>query len=624
MTFPVIHGWQVDVRKDSISTVDLEKNHSLLDDLLNEEKVWKLATHEDSFVRRALYRLLDVALAKRKHSLNPATISASVVTSGLHANQAGSALDFVKVLSTLTIEFPDVWTLHYTGSRKKSSQNRLCHFLKRGSRGGPPEFWAYISTLLSNLPRSVIMSASAVEASTIADDEDQPFLLVLKALHEGLNSKDEGRLTQGAAWNTYLNAFELVRSYLPEPADQQHLHKDMLFPILRQYISPLPEQSRWTVSGPQQSNICLRACNLALLEIPKAFSEEWQLLSAKLIEDLKTSLPEQSKEFAKSQDSISAETCRWYKLQASLLGSKSGHSLRSLMTQSIPFEIRSAVAVITARNGKPYGAAAALTNAIHLIPESILGNVTAKEILLDFVNNIIPQLILSPSAKYFIQLLDSLKQEDNVSKAYEKCTRTLTNAPESAAKSSALQAFISSARLASNEPLFEGIKRSLQHALKDDDEPSWRLVMAAVGNPAAPKKLTDDIIATIIDGLPINSESHAGLHGLEMATKQNEGIVRGFALSTRGSTLLSALVLLTHSRDDIISQRARNLSSLVEQTLAIDGNSGQATNSIIEIINSGLSAAGAESLSYVSPRTNSPRCANRKTGWKPSWAKHRS
>lgn len=148
--------------------------------------------------------------------------------------------------------------------------------------------------------------------------------------------------------------------------------------------------------------------------------------------------------------------------------------------------------------------------------------------------------------------------------------------------------------------------------------------MAAVGNSAAPKKLTDDILANMTEGLSIASESPAGLHGLEMATKLNEGIVRDFALSTQGSTLLSALVLLTHSSAEIISQRAKNLNSLIEQTLAADGNSGQATDSIIEIINNGLSTAGAESLSYVRPRTNCLRCANKKTGWKPSWVKRRS
>lgn len=567
---------------------------------MNEDKVWKLSIHADPFVRRALYRLLSVALAKHKNSLNPSVISANILTSGLHANQAGSALDFAKVVSTLSAELPNVWTIHYTGSGKKSAQNRLCYFLKKGSQGGPPEFWTQISSLISSLPLSVLLNEEEDDHTSDSDAEKRPHSQVLNALHEGLSSKDEPRSNQSSAWNCYLDVFELLQASRPKSADYQQFYEDSVFPIVPQYIRPSPEFSRWTVSGIYQKDICLRACNIALLDDPHAFGKQWRDLSGKIVEDLKTSLPEQSKEHTKSQDSLSAETDRWYQLQGALLGGPASKFIRLIVEQSILCEVESIVGILKARHGKPYGAAAALEACIKCTTEITMGNQAIKTTLLQFVNHDIPGLVLSPSAKYLIHILGLLEGKDDVSQAYEKSLRNLTDAAESPSKANAMQTFISSQRLANSKSLFTIVMDSLRQALKTDDGASWILVMAAVVNSAAPRILTDGILAAIADHLSTSEESSAGLHGLELAAKQNQSVIQDFAASARGSRLLSTLLVLSESSDSTESRRAKGLSILVERAMAATVSSGQTTKPLLEMISSSIGSATAGSLSVDS------------------------
>ena len=581
---------------ESSSEAELEKSQTVLDQLINEEKIWKLASHTDPYVRRALYRFLVVVLAKKKNALNPSMISASILMSGLHTSQAGSSLDYARALATASTALPEVWTTHYTGTGKKSAVNRLCHFLKKGSQGGPAEYWSYVATLMSSLPSRFLMQEGEEGSEKKAVDDVRSYSFVLSALHEGVTNKDEPRTSQGAAWNTYLKTSELVYTYLPT-VERGSFFRVSVFPIVSQYIRPSTDYSGWAVIGPQQQIVCLRACSQILQGGQEAFDEEWRALSSKIIQDLRTSLPEQSKEYVASQDRFVAETDRWYRLQARIIEQDATNSVRTIITQCISPEIQCFVSTLKARNGKPYGAAAALESSIRLLPDVILGNSETKETLSSFVDDTVPDLLLSPSVKYLIRIIHLSDQTLGIHQGYQKSMRALSDAPESATKSIALQSFVSSPSLASSDSLFTVVMRCLHQAMKDDDGMSWDLVMAALGNPIAPRDLTDDILATMIEGLSINRENLTGLHGLEMTMKQNGSMVKDFALSAKGTGLLSRLILLADLPNEAVSRRARALNTLIEKALAVDGGSVQATNSIIEIVNTGLDNAGSESLS---------------------------
>lgn len=609
---------------ESIPEADMEKSRILFNEFLNEEKLWQFASDSDAFVRRALYRLLGTGLTRYKDTLNPSTISASVLVSGLNTPQSGSAFDYAKILAFLSVELPDAWTTYYPGSGKKSAANRLCHFLKRGSQGGPPEFWSQIAALLSSLPLSILVGSADTESNKRADGEKDSPMPVLNALHEGLNSKNESRANRFAAWNAYLTASEIVLSAFPDVATRRRIVTSSILPILAQYVRPSSDNSRWAViTGAQGQELCARACNQAILRDADSFEEEWNVLSNIIIEEFKISLPEQAKEYAKSQDSLSAEAERWYCLQADLL-KRNGQDVASItFKRTVPSEISSAVAILQARNGKPYGAAAALEASIQKLTEIVLSDEGCKAKILRFINETLPNLLLSPSAKYLIRILNHLDGSCDTSQSYDKCMQMLAEAPESASKSTALQSFISSPRLATTNSLFEVVTSSLSQAMKDDGSMSWDLVMAAISNPVAPKSLTDELLAKMTEGLSIYPKIIMGLHGLELTIKRNSGKVTDFARSPNGSSLLSKLLLLSDSPDDGIAQRARYTSTTIEKTLAAHGGASQTTNSLIEIVNRGLDTAEAVSLSYVShSRKILGGSANRTTGLIPLLPKH--
>lgn len=584
---------------EAVPEADIEKSRILLKEFLNEEKLWRFASDSDASVRRALYRLLGMALARYKETLNPSIISASVLMSGLNATQSGSAFHFAKVLTQLSVEIPHAWTTSYPGSGKTSATKRLCHFLKKGSQGGPPEFWSQIAELLPNLPSSILVNVVDEESDEKADGGKGSFTPVLSALHDGLNHRDEPRGNSFAAWSAYLTASDLTLSSVPDTTTRRRILTSSVLPILGQYIKPSSDSSRWAVTDAQGQIVCVRACNQAISRDAGSFGEEWNALSDAIVEDFKTSLPEQAKDHVKSQDSLSAEASRWYGLQAALLKDNGQEITGTIFKRTVESEINSIVSILKVRLGKPYGVSAALETSLQEIPEIVLGDEACKAKLLTFANETLPNLLLSPSAKYLVRILNYLDGSCNIGGSYDKCMQMLAEAPEPASKSIALQSFISSPRLATTDSLLKIVIASSNQAMKHDDPISWDLVMAAIRNPAAPKSLTEEVLSGMTEGLSMNSKSTTGLHGLELTVKHNAGIVIDFARSPGGSSLISKLLLLAESPDDGIAQRARYTSTTVEQALEAQGGVDQTTNSLIEIIKKGLGTAEVDSLSYV-------------------------
>ena len=579
----------------------LQKHRELFSDLLSQEKVWIHASNPDPAVRRSVYRLIVAAIAKQKDALDITIISPKVLTASLHINQAGSTYDYSKALASISVDFPDAWTLHYVGSGKKSAIKRLCQFLSKGSQGGPSEYWLQVSILLRHVPKEVLLAKSNSEPIEASDDRPRFNLAVLEALHDGLVSKDEPRSNQGEAWNAYLDVAAHLQSILEHPEERLHLLKLYVVPLLVQYIRPTQEYSRWTVPAMRQLLICSRVFEQTAKGAWNLLGEEWRHLSATIIDDIRTSLPEQSKDYIKSQNSLAAESSRWYNLQATILKGDASDSIRSLFRSTLVTELQSVIDIVRTRNGKPYSAASTLESAIQSLPKLVLNSGATQKIVTNFVVDGIPDLLLSPSAPYCIDILNDVEGILDVRQTYLDAIVKLREAPESTAKSSALQRLISSSFLnqSGEAKLLDSVVKSSLKQVMANDSRDWALVMAAMGNPVVPTTLTDDLLWSMTEGLSIEEKRSAGLHGLELAVKLNGRVVKSFTLSKHGSDLLSKLLRLSESADENVSQQAKNITVAIEAILAEEKGSGHATRSIIEIVNKGVDAAGAESLSYV-------------------------
>lgn len=590
------------MRADQLPAVDSGKTRDKVDDFLKKKEVWKFASDPDPYLRLAVYRLATATFTKSTDSVDLRIISDNVLTSSLNISQAGSALRYVTTLALLTSKSPAIWTQYYSGSGKKSALRKLCQFLRRGSQGGPPEYWGQVKTMIQHLPTSVILPELEGDSEIMKAQELGTIPALLEALRSGIMNKEEPKDHHSAAWNTYLDICSHLLKNSPSQNYRDHLAKSSIVPLVSAFVISNPVDLDWTILGSKQLSISVRAFCQVLHVSLEIFQEEWRRLSSQIIENIQRSLPEQSKDYKASQDLISGQIGRWYKLQSSILKEQDSEVVRSLISTTLESEIKASTSTLRERNGKPYSAAAILVNATELLPELLRNCHQTTELVVDFSHGDVPKLLLSPSAALLITALGRLEDITNVCSIYEAAIRDLRDTPESMAKSGALAGFVSSPFLAKStksDALTILVKESLVMA-KHGDESRWNLVMAALGNPHAPRDLTDELLADMTNSLSIEEDITACLEGLQLTIQRNARVMKDFAQSQHGPIILSKLLFLAESPDVTIREKAHTLSTAIEAILSNDEGSNRAIDSIIEIINQGIEIAGQDSLSYVS------------------------
>ena len=580
---------------------ELEKEKDLYAEILKDPRTWKFASFNDASVRRAIYRLLNSALTKRQE-IDPTMISTHVLVEALHIDQAGSSYEYSKLLSRLSIDLPEVWTKNYTGSTKKSATKRLCQLLRKGSQGGPPEFWKEISTLLQNLPLHIVAPESDVSGNELSSNVEGNNLAILEALHDGIARKDEHRGGQSKAWEAYLCVVNLVFPKNTLSDRQRKFLEDFVIPIIDQYLKPNFERTIWTVAGPDQQKICVDAICFTLKSSPVVIDSTWHRLSKDVIEDFQTSLPEQSKDYSTSQDGIILRAKRWYSLQAAVIGREGTDSLRTLSVSTCLNELNSAIRVVTARNGKPYSALAALSMAISILPSNTIHHDETRQMLVDFARKDTPSLLVSPSSSYLVTFLDQLSAVADLRDICNKATKNLIDAPESVAKSKALVNLVASSWLqqeSTSSLLTTAVMNSLRDALQGKGE-SWKLVNTSMENPFAPPELIDQLLAKETESLSVDNETAAGLYGISQAVKYKEQALKDFCTSSYGSNMLSKLLFLMESPHEDIAKNAQQLNNAIQNIISSGEEFSIAYTSMVEIIKKGLGTADHTSISYVS------------------------
>ncbi|KAL9576378.1 MAG: hypothetical protein Q9212_007149, partial [Teloschistes hypoglaucus] len=562
------------------------KEHDAVHDFLGRKELWKFAAHSDASVRRAIYRLLDTMTVKDLEKQDMEIISSCIITSSLSIDQTASALDYVRALVRLTQNFPEVWTDHYKGTGKKAATKRLCQFLSKGSQGSASQYWDEVKKLLLSVPTSVLLPP--YEAS------DHKYATI-EALREGISNREEPRSSQHAAWKAYL---ELVQRLLLEPqVDRDELARDMVLPIVTQYITPSRETQAWTVSNSQQS-IVEDAAMIALIS-PQIFIEGWRTLSNAIVQDVQTSLPEQSKDYAKSQDSISAKANRWYDLQARLSRREIVDDVRLVMKETLIMEVQSAIALLKARNGKPYGAASMMEIAIRLRPDLISAEQQIRDALWKFMTDDFPDLLLSPAGPYLIDLLPQLKGIVDENAVYRRSLNAALQAPDTPARPSTLRKLIASPCLASLEndsELLGGVATTLKQ-LVNKGPPDVDIFQEAIANPHAPSRLIQELLAQLFDDLSLDEQQSTSLKGLEAVIKYNHKAVKTYDAASNGSALLAKLIALGDSGDEIVSQRAKTISDLLQSHSSADH--AQDDQKILEILRHGLDTMDPNALSVT-------------------------
>ncbi|KAL8799123.1 MAG: hypothetical protein Q9182_006129 [Xanthomendoza sp. 2 TL-2023] len=574
-------------RAENSSQEVLEKHQRALDTFLGSTELWKLATHSDSSVRRAIYSLLDASIIKLPDILNLEVMSAYVLAAGLSVSQTATALDYSRVLAHLSTHEPKVWTELYKGTGKKSATKRLCQFLAKGSQGSSFQYWDEINTLLLQLPTAVLLPQDNIS--------DQNFVL-LDALRDGILNRDEPRSNQNAAWNTYLKVVKRFSTF-PD-VDRDRLIEHSVMPILTQYISPSRETMAWTVPASPQS-IIMDATRLGL-QSSRNFTQDWTRLSKSFIEQVQTSLPEQSKEFVKSQDGITSKASRWYSLQAGLSGCDIPEDILAVLTDAATFEIMSAIAILKARQGKPYGAASLITIAISSMPNLIKTQKPLSDSVAEFVSADVPDLILSPSGPYLVELIPCLKYIIDTDMTYRACLNSALQASKTPARFKALERLVSShciACLDQDEELLTTLTLMLKQVV-DGGATQSDLLREAIANPNAPPRMAQDLVAEIVASLSLDDCRLTSLQSLQIVVKHNPSAVKAYDASSAGSPMLAKLISLADSPDEAISQRAKSINDVLSADESTDNV--QSNRAILSIIRVGPETVDSHALSVPS------------------------
>ena len=532
--------------------------------------------------------------------LDLAVLSANVLTIGLHTVQVGSSLDYARALIAMTEKAPLVWTEAYQGKGEKSAARRLRYFLSKGSQGGPPEFWASIPELFSKLASASILVGSPGAIFNVIDDEEASTVgRILEALQQGISSKDEPRTNSLPSWNAYL---ELCKMFLAIEQDGYipTFLNSYILPLIRSYVDPSLEGAEWAVTGPRQHDICAKASLEILKADNKTLQNLWSSLSKHMVEKLQTSLPEQSKDYIKSQESVADIIRRWYLLQVSLKDADASGGALPYVKTSLSFEIESAISALENRNGKPFAAAVALETSFRLLQEEVLETRDAWTNLASFVEHNVSRLITSPSAANLIKLLDMISNHLDTDQVVRDCFQELRLSPNSAENSESLRNLLSLPAAAKAGCLSMQtnslLNQAVEQAILNDNDLSWRLVNAAIENEAAPNAFIDEVLARLTDALSVDSQSVAALHGLENSSRKRNNMIKEFVSQPENLSLLTRLLFLASADEPAISNPARRITAIIENTSGDSERAVDISNPLIRTIKIELDRARPESL----------------------------
>ncbi|KAF2195646.1 hypothetical protein K469DRAFT_616389 [Zopfia rhizophila CBS 207.26] len=564
---------------------ELSKFRPEYDSLLADNKVWALASHSDPSIRRSLHRFLKTCLVKQpeilKNNLDP--ISKSYLSIALNSDQTGSMYDYVETLSLVTSVYPTVWTDHYKS--KTAVDRRLRQFLKKGSQSGPREFWDRLIDVFKAIPENILPNTGADAAE------------LLSSLHAGIVRKDEPRINLDSAFSAYLDVAVIVCGPLGED-DQRKLMTELILPVISQYLRPSTENTQWTVP-PSSAGTVSRAMWTGVM--PSILEKEWLHFAEQFIGDIKTSAPEQSKDYERSQKSLIQQSTRFALLQERALRNEASAELRPVFSQASSLIINEALAVVKNRNGKPYGAAGVVAELLRRNSALVLTGEETYHHLARFVQFDIPNLILSPSCSHLVAILYSFMDSSTFKEAWNASLKTVMNASDSPMKATALDAILASPKIpalfdlaSADTELQEYIKSSVQSALDGLSEwDSFGRILQSSSTTMSPTT-TDEILSSMTQSLSVSERTPTALQGFRQIIKQNLSLLKSFLSTSAGSGLLHLLLLASESPNEGIAQEAVAINASIQTILVSESTSKL---SMYDVIQQGLRDISQTSVS---------------------------
>lgn len=564
----------------------------MIQSLLSSKSLWTFCGHEDAFVRRSVYTLLRSAISKEPEELDWRLISAALIGKSLTIPQIGSATELSETLLQATSSRPELWTDDYSG--KSPSSKRLHQYVQKGSQGALASFWTNLSQLLQIIP-SQILARFDSQAPAEGGIGLSSAVALAGAFQEGLNSREEPRLNLVTGWKSYIDTAMWLATLLSEE-DKEKFIQGRLSPLLAQYMKADPAQAQWTLPTNSAETICAD-CLVMLVTHgrEKELQSLWTELSDKLVESVKLSSPEQSKDFSSSQDAICAQSKRLLALEAATLSKLSDTGFETRLfglfeNTGLPL-VENCLQVLRSRNGKPYGAAGVVEEMVRNIPQIA----QRSPELLKFVQEDAPELLFSPSADRLVAIILSCRAWDGFASSFEKVVERVIQLGPEQSNAHVLQRLLSTLdfkEIDDKTGLHGLIMRALDKACKGS-RTHWPIVIAVLQNQTSHGELTESMFLSVIDSLSAEETAFDALHGLSEITKTVPSAVREFQSGSNGSKLAGKLLFLTESPSEDVASLAESLITTLKAT-AVGETSAK---SAFEILKHNFDHVDEESLS---------------------------
>jgi len=558
----------------------------------NPKKLWGLISCPDAFVRKLVAQLLVVCLNKQHGIIeaNLELISKSFIAEALSSSQSASAFQLVQALVPLTKEYPEVWVSLYKS--KKSVSSKLLAFVAKGSQGGPGAYWHSLQDLLTQLPDGVL----SADIDTSID--------LLAALRDGINSREEHRSNAAQAWGSYFQSADFLVKRLPDEVSQNKLFVDAVFPILEHHIHPSVQSSKWSLG--QNTPVLAKAfvtCTLnANTALRGSLTQEWQRLTDDFISRIRTSLPEQSKDYEASQASIVTEAERWFIFTDEALRSSSDPEFNKILEQHSRKIISAAVSVTSTRNGKAYSAAATVDAALRLA-RRLFGIVEIMNILKTFLEQNFNRLLLSPSMRYLVSIFHGFhsfpQQKYEAGRIWQSAVCSVLRLPENEEEQKlriivALTANQSVRDLALFNPEVQGYFHKMSIKALHGDQQAWLVLETAVTFKTIGPAQANMVVHAIVSGIDrLNPFVEKCLEALDLILKENTDLLHDHTLQM---LLLTKLLALGEDESNMpLASKAMTLRLLMAPHEGT-GESEAARGRVIELIRNELESASPQSL----------------------------
>ena len=561
--------------------------------IINAKKTYELASHRDPSVRRAIYKVI-ADVVNHGVQLDWKLLSSHLLARSLHVSQASSSAQYIDVLLIVTNVHPSVWTTEYAS--KAAVSHRLCRYLKQGSQRGPELWWAHIRQLIKSIPVQAWKVDAAESKEQFSHDAASQ---LLNALHEGVVNSDEPRQNSVAAWSAFFDIFFWALALLREAEERSRLVHSFFYPVLERYLFAAPDLSQWAIPPSLSLSLCSSSIlNLEELYAFDQFSAFYRSKVDELIEAMKLSQPESSKNFKSSQEDIIQKARRFFDLQAAveakgspkddrggIEGEQLESSLSSAFASSNVHLLGEAVKLLRDRNGKPYGAAGVIYIALEKRSQAIaeVERSSSSQLLSGLLEGDAPALIKSPSANLFVLILLKCRSLVSFRKSLNAVLQQFLG-DETLRHSHAYSTLLRGLTvddLSQHSELEQSLLQDLEAALEGDDS-RWAIVYEILTNPnlkqsqessdeSAAVPIQGRLVHRMLSGLAADGKEDNALKGFDFFLNRDTSL-RSPSLSQLDlGSLLARLLFMSDSQNEERAGKAARLASLVKALLAKQG-----------------------------------------------------